>query len=579
MRQLFEELKRRNVFKVGAAYLVIAWVTAQVLQLTFESFATPAWVMKTVLVLLAAGFPLALVLAWGFELTPGGLRREAAADIDRSRFASLKNSFGLMVAVAAAGGLAYFVMTQAWHPESEYIAPGKVRSIVVLPLDNLMNDPDQGYFVEGMHDALITELSKIKALRVISRTSAMHYQGSGKSVPEIARELDVDAVIEGSVLKAGDTVRVTAQLIEARTDRHIWADNFDRKLGDILKLYAEVTREIADHIRVSLTPDEAASLTASGTVDPEVYELYLKGRHLCFKWGPQEMRRGIDLLQYAVSLDPRHAPSHALLASCLVDSAFFEYMLPVEIDSRARTAARVAVQLDEQLAEAHVALGAVRYYLEFNPKAADAEYLKALALNPNSTDALLHISWLYTELGRFDASMGPTLRAVELDPLSTAAVNALGQIHYLSRDFDRAIEEFENALELDPGDPSLNYYVARAFLQKAQFERAIASFRTAVELSKGAPLYLAALGHAYGVAGMTDEAGQILGELEREEDSSPYNLAIVYLGLGRYDQAIEWLERAYEARNGHLVYLYQGPIFDPLRDDERFISLLKRMGA
>lgn len=574
----FKELQRRNVFRAGLAYVVVAWLIAQVLQLVLDTFAAPDWVMKTVLVLLAAGFPVLLFFAWAFELTPEGLRRETLTDTGKPRDARHTRKFNILIAGAIVVELAYFGLSHDWHRETNLVEPGKIRSIVVLPLENLMNDPEQGYFVEGMHDALITELSKVKALRVISRTSAMRYAGSGKSVPEIGRELDVDAVIEGSVLKAGDTVRVTAQLIDARTDQHIWADNFDRKLGDILALYADVTREIAEHIKVTVTPDEQASLAVSRPVDPEVYELYLKGRHLCGNWGPQEMQQGVAFLQKAADLDPQHAASQAQLAECLVDSAFFEYLLPVEIDERARAAAQAAVRLDDRLAEAHVALGAVSYYLEFNPKSAEKEYLKALELNPNSIDALLHISWLYTELGRFDESMGPTQHAIELDPLSTAAVNALGQIYYLSRDFDRAIQQFGNALELDPSDPSLNYYVASARLQKGQFEQAIAGFKTAVDLSKGAPLYLAALGHAYGVAGMREEATKFLAELQRADYPSPYNLAIVNLGLGNYDQAISLLEQAYEVRTGHLVYVYRGPAFDPLRDDERFQGLLKRMG-
>jgi len=449
---------------------------------------------------------------------------------------------------------------------------------VVLPLENLMGDSAQGYFVEGMHDALISELSKVKALRVISRTSSMHYQGSGKSVPEIARELNVDAVVEGSVLKAGDKVRVTAQLIEARTDRHLWSDTFDRELGDILKLYGDVTRAIVDHIEVTVTPAEQASLTASKAVDPDVYELYLKGRYLCRRWGPREMRQSVDLLQRAIGLDPGHAPSQALLAQCLVDAAFFEYMLPVEIESRARAAALAAVQTDDRLAEAHVALGAVKYYLDYDPKAAEQEYLKALELDPKSTDALLHISWLYAESGRFDEAREPTELAVQLDPLSAVAVNAMGQIYYLSRDYDRAADKFRSALELDRSDPSMNYYLASALLEKGQVDAALASFRSAVDLSNGAPLYLAALGHAYGVTGREAQARKVLAELQRSEYASPYNLAIVHLGLGQEDQAIDWLEQAYETRSGHLVYINRGPVFDPLREDRRFIDLVSRMG-
>jgi adenylate cyclase len=573
----FSELKRRNVYRVAALYIVVSWLSMQAADVFTSVLALPEWTGGLIFLLLVIGFPLALISAWAFELTPEGLRRETDSESDGPHTTGSHKKLDVLLVAVIIVTLAYFGLKHYWQSAPESVAPGEIRSIVVLPLDNLMNDPEQGYLVEGMHEALITELSKIKALHVISRTTAMRYEGSGKPVPEIARELGVDAVVEGSVFRAGNMIRVTAQLIEARNDRHIWADNFDRELTDILALYAEVTREIVHHIRVTVSPDEQASLAISRPVNPAVYELYLKGRHLCGNWSPQEMRRGIDLLQQAVNMDPQDAGSHAQLAQCLQDSAFFGYMRPVEIDSRATAAALTAVQLDDQLAEAHVALGGVNYYLGFDPKSAEREYFRALELNPNSIDALLHISWLFGQAGRFDEALGPTQRAVALDPLSTAVTNAMGQIYYLSRDYDRAIQEFGKALELDRSDPSLHYYLARPFEEKGQYDKAIASYQSATELSDRAPLYLSALGHAYGMAGMHEQALDILEELQQTPSPSPYNLAIIHLGLGDYEKAIDLLEEAYEARNIHLVYLNQGPTFDPLRDNPRFISLMERI--
>jgi len=572
----FLELVRRNVYKVAALYIIVSWLLLQAADVFTSFLPLPEWTSRLIFVLLVIGFPVALIFAWAFELTPEGLRRETGSATDKPHGAGSHKKFDILIISVMAVALVYFGLNHDWQGEPETVTPREIRSIVVLPLDNLMNDPEQGYFVEGMHEALITELSKIKALRVISRTSAMHYKDSGKSVPEIALELGVDGVVEGSVLRAGNMVRVTAQLIEAHSDRHIWADNFDRELNDILALYADVTHEIANHIRVTVTPDEEASLAVSGSVNPEVYQLYLKGRHLCGNWSPGEMQQGIKLLQQAVNLDPQHAPSQAQLALCLVDTVFFDYMMPMEIDSRTRAAALAAVQLDDRLAEAHVALGSVSYYLGFEPRTAEGEFLRALEINPNSIDALLHMSWLLVAAGRFDEAFAPTQHAAELDPLSTSVRNAMGQLYYLNRDFDRAIQGYETALELDRSDPSLHYYLAGPFEQKGQYDRAIALYKSATELSQDAPLYLAALGHAYGVSGMQKEALQILQKLQQAAYPSPYNLAIVHLGLGHYEQAIDWLEKAFEARNSQLVYINQGPRFDPLRDNERFISLLER---
>jgi len=504
---------------------------------------------------------------------------DAVASLHRGGISPTRKVAAAVAGVAAVAliYLVYLGATGALPGTPESVEPGEIRSIVVLPLENLMNDPEQDYFVDGMHEALITELSKIRALRVISRTSASHYRGSGLSVPEIARELDVDAVVEGSVLRAGNVIRVTAQLIEARDDRHIWADNFDRELDDILALYEDVTREIVTQIRVTLTPDEHASLAISRPVDPAVYELYLQGRHLCGNWSPQEMQRGISLLQQAIALDPQHPGSQAQLALCLVDSAFFEYVKPLEIEARARAAATTAVRLDEDSAEAHTALGSVRYYMDFDPKAGEAQYLRALELNPNSVDTLLRVSWLYLEAARFDEALDPTLHAIDLDPLSTTARNALGQLYYLSRDFDRAADEFQTALELDRSDPSLHYYLASPFEQQGDYDQAIPLYEEAIDLSDRAPLYLSALAHAYAGAGREMEARQILDELEQASDPSPYHLAIVHLGLGEHERAIDLLEQAYDRRSGHLLYIKSGPRFDPLRANQRFVRLQRRI--
>ncbi len=573
----FAELKKRNVYRVAAFYVIVSWLVLQAADVFTSFLPLPEWTSTLIFLLLVIGFPVALVFAWAFELTPEGLRRETDSAKDKSHnTGSRKKSDALIIAVIVVI-LAYVGLTHDWRGELETVQPGEIRSIVVLPLTNLMNDPEQGYFVEGMHEALITELSKIKALRVISRTTAMHYKDSGKSIPEIARELGVDAVVEGSVLRAGNVVRVTAQLIDARSDRHIWADNFDRELNDILALYADVTREIVNHIRVTVTPDEQADLAISRPVDPEVYDLYLKGHYLCNNWSPQEMQQGIKLLQRAINLDSEHAPSHAQLAKCIVDSVFFDYIRLEEFISLAKAAARKSVQLDDRLADAHVALASVIYYMEFEREAAEAEYLRALELNPNNIDLLMHVSWFYAQSGRHNEALEVNLRAVELDPLSMAVLISLGQVYYLNRNFNQAIQEFEQALLLDRNDPSAHYYLALPLEQKGEYERAITLFQSAIELSNKAPLYLSALGHAYGVAGMREEALQILEELQQAAYPSPYNLAIVHLGLGDHEQAIDWLEKAYEARNSHLVYINRGPKFDPLRENERFKSLLERI--
>ncbi len=573
----FAELKRRNVYRVAALYVIVSWLILQTIDVLTPFLPLPEWTGRLIFVLLVIGFPIALIFAWAFELTPEGVKRERDTTADEQGVARQRKKIDFLILGLLVGALAYFAWQHDWRDEPDALAAGEIRSIVVLPFENLMIDPEQAFFVAGIQEALITELSKIGALRVISRTSAAHFKDSGKLVPEIGRELGVEAVVEGSVLKVGDVVRITVQLIEAETDRHLWAENFDRQLSDILALYSEVTHEIAHQIRLTLTADEIAGIAASRPVDPQAYELYLKGRYLCENWSPEEIEQGIRLLQDAVSLEPQNAPAQAQLALCLQYNAFFGYVGQGDVYSRSRAAAVLAVQLDDQLAEAHVALAGVLYYLEFNPKAASKALDRALQLNPASVKGLLHSSWLLGESGRFEEAFERNRRALSLDPLSTVVNHAMGQLYYLNRDYAHATVEYEKALTLDRSDPSLSHFLALAHEQLGQFPEAIALHKEAIELSNGHSLYRAALGFSYGAAGMREEAREILAELRQDPPAAPFDIAIVYLGLDDHEQAIDWLAKSYEARDSQLIYANRGPRFDPLRNEPRFIRLLNRI--
>jgi TolB-like protein/Tfp pilus assembly protein PilF len=431
-----EELKRRNVFRVAIAYVIIAWLLLQVGDTLAPALHLPELVNTALAFFLILGFPVAIFLAWAYELTPEGLKREHEIDRSRSITHVTGRKLDFIIIGAMALALLYFVVTHDWRGEQQTVAPGEITSIVVLPLDNLMHDPQQNYFVDGMHDALITELSKIQALKVISRTSAMRYRNTEKLAPEIALELGVDAIVEGSVLRAGNTVRVTAQLIEASSDRHLWADNYDRELSDILALHSDLARSIVEEIRVAVTPEEELRIASSRSVNPEVYELYLKGHYLCgSNWTPNEMDSAIRYLQQATEKDPDYAPAHAELASCFADASFFEYLPPLEVHAKAKAAAIRAVEIDNRLAEAHTALGSVSYQFD-------------LELNPNSSRTLVYYAWMLGETGRFEEAMMPARRAQKLDPLSAPANVAVAEIHYLSRNYEAAIKEYSKNLEL-----------------------------------------------------------------------------------------------------------------------------------
>ena len=574
----FAELKRRNVYRVAAIYFIVGWVVLQVVDLFMSFMPLPEWTSRLVFVLLAAGFPIALVLAWAIELTVAGIKLEKA---EKGTASAQRSRADLLIYGAVGIVLVIWVWNlDGWHRSAEGEVT-EIRSLVVLPLENLMNDPEQAYFVAGMHEALITELSKIEALRVISRTSAMTYLNSGKTVPEIGRELGVDAVLEGSVLRAGNTVRITAQLIEAKSDKHLWADNFDRELTDILALYADVTREIVAQIRIELTPEDAARLAAPRTVDADAYELYLKGRYFCHQWGPQEMLQGVDLMRQAITVDPDNAFAQSGLALCLQYATFFGYLLPGEIMEEANRAAERAIELDRDLADAWVAFAGVRYYLNFDMAAAEMAVERALVLNPSHLDSLVHYSWQLGEAGRFDAALELARKAIDLDPLSAGVRSTAAQAYYLHGDFANAMVEYREMLDLSPADPSLHFYMAWVREQTGDYEKAIALHGRAIELSDRAPLFVSGLGYAYGLAGRKSEAQVILDELverEAEGHAEPYHVAIVHVGIGNDEQAIDWLEKAFAARNSHMLYIKQGAQFDPLRGKPRFETLIRRMG-
>jgi len=560
--------------------VIVSWLVLQVADVFMSFLPLPDWTANLIFLLLVLGFPVAMVFAWAFELTPDGLKLDKPADSEQqsnvSHNTGSRKKLDFIIFSTMAVALAYFAFTHDWQGDKETIVPGEIRSIVVLPLENLMNDPEQAYFVDGLHEALITELSRVSALRVISRTSALAFRDSGKAIPEIARQLGVDAVVEGSVLRAGDKIRVTVQLIDGSTDQHLWADNFDRELTDILALYADVTRKIVDQISITLTPQDQARLKVTNPVNPRAYELILKGRYLCSKWSPQAMDQGIELMQQAVILDPQYAPAYSGLASCLQNSAFFGYTGTLTVLPRARSAALRATELDENLADAHVVLGSILYYMEYKPDAAEKALNRALELEPDNLGGLIYLSWLLAETGRFEEAMVPVQHAIQIDPLSKASHHALGELYYLQRDYERAIKAYEMAREVDQDDPSQHQYIGWAYQQMGQYEQAIEQHRQAVVLSHRHPLYLSDLGYALGMAGQREEALRILAEINQADGATPYHLAVVHLGLGNIGQTLEALEKASSLREGYLVYIIAGPRFDPLRDEQRFKNILKK---
>lgn len=452
-----------------------------------------------------------------------------------------------------------------------------IRSIAVLPLENLSHDPEQEYFADGMTDALITDLAQIGSLKVISRTSVMRYKSTRKPLPEIAKELNVDGIVEGVVVQSNERVRVDAQLIEANTDRHFWARSYERSLGDVVALQSEIARAIANEIQVKLTPEEQARLLRTRPVDPQTYELYLRGLYFLGKRGYSDdtVRKSIDYFQQAIQRDPNYAPAYAGMAGVYIVRGDLS---PKEKFPKARAMAEKALQLDEDLAEAHVVLTGPLALYDWDWAGAEKEFQRAIALNPNCATAYhAHAQWLKA-LGRKDWTAENT-RAHELDPLS----GFLGPDYYFaSGQYDLAIEAFRKRLEIDPNSAGAYLGLGRAYERKGMYQEAIAQIQKGVSLSGGNPGSLASLGYTYALSGKRVEARKILkqlAQLSKRRYVSPYSIAMVYVGLGEKDLAFDWLEKALADRSGELVTsLRVDERMDTIRSDSRYAELLRRMG-
>jgi TolB-like protein/DNA-binding winged helix-turn-helix (wHTH) protein/Flp pilus assembly protein TadD len=456
-----------------------------------------------------------------------------------------------------------------------------IRSLAVLPLENLSGDAAQSYFSDGMTDELITDLAQISALRVISRTSVMTYKGAHKTLPQIARELNVDAVVEGTVLRAGDQVRITAQLIDASTDKHIWSQSYEGDLRDTLALQDQVARAIAEQIQINLTPREQAALKSVRVVNPESYESYLKGRYFWNKRTADGLRVALAYFNQAAEEDPNYAPAYSGLADTYALLGDWQYavMTPKEAYPKAKTAALKALELDSSLGEAHNSLAFVLDGFDWNLDAGGKEFRRAIELNPGYATAHHWYAGHLALLGQYDEAIVEMKKAESLDPLSLIINSDLAELLVLAHSYDEAIAQSRKTIEMDPNFAMAHNQLAQAYLQKHMYDRAIAELQKAVQLSGGSPTCIANLARAYALSGKRNEAIKLLNDLKSSStarNSHASEVAAIYASLGDKDEAMNWLERGYAERFNPGVLIRPG--FDPLRTDPRFQDLMHRVG-
>jgi TolB-like protein/DNA-binding winged helix-turn-helix (wHTH) protein/Flp pilus assembly protein TadD len=517
-------------------------------------------------------------VAGELSATDPGVIQEAALAVTPIRGRGLTRGVIFPVALVVIVSLAVFSL---WQFRSSGRSSSGIRSLAVLPLENLSGDASQNYFADGMTDELITDLAQISALRVISRTSVMVYKGARKPLPEIARELKVDAVVEGTVLRSGDQVRITAQLIEANSDKHLWSQSYEGELRDTLALQNRVASAIADQIRINLTPQEQAALKTVKVVVPEAYESYLKGRYFWNKRTADGLKVALAYFKQAVDEDPKYAQAYSGLADTYALLGDWQYavMTPKEAFPNAKAAAIKALELDGSLGEAHNSLAFVLDGFDWNLDAGGKEFQRATALSPGYATAHHWYAWHLSLLGRFDEALVEMRKAESLDPLSLIINADLAELLSLAHSYDESIRQSKKTIEMDPNFALAHNQLGQAYLQKHMDEEAVAELQKAVRLSGDSPTCVANLARAYIASGKRSEAKKLLADLKNRSNpgySYAAEIAMIYAALGDRDQAMTWLEKGFNERFNPGVLLRQG--FDPLRSDPRFENLVHRIG-
>ena len=483
------------------------------------------------------------------------------------------------VSIAGVALLALLAAT-SWFYRGAGRGGEKIDSLAVLPFVNSSADPNTEYLSDGITESLINSLSQLPNLKVMSRDSVFHYKGKDTDAQTVGRELGVRAIFKGRVTQRGDTLNISAELINARDNSHIWGQQYDRKLADMVALREEIAREMASALRVRLTGAEERRLTKSYTTNPEAYQNYLKGRYWLNKSTEEGFNKGVEYFRQAIAKDPTYALAYSGLSDAYSSLADFGVVPAKEGYLRAKDAALKALELDDTLAEAHSALALIKSSNDWDWSGADKEVRRAIELNPSYVDAHRLLAVVLWQTGRLDEAIAETKRTLELDPLSLDNNVTLGQEYFLARQYDQAIEQEGKVLELDPSFILAYYFRGVSYLKKSMYKEGMVEFKKGVEISPDDILALTGLGYGYGVTGKRVEAQKVLdklNELSKQKYVSAIFMAKIYAGLADKERAFVWLEKAYEDRSIVSVgFIKTNPMFDPLRSDPRFVDLLCR---
>jgi len=595
-RNFFSELKRRNVYKVAVAYAVVAWLLIQAASIFLPAFDAPPWVMKIFIIVIIFGFPVALIFSWAFEITPEGIKLES--EIEPSK--SIKRRTGrkivavtIALAVVAAGLFVYQLVLQrstitfrpvtqpearpGFQSEAATVAPNK--SIAVLPFVNVSADKNDEYLSDGMTEELLNALTKVKSLRVPGRSSSFAFKGKNDEdiFRKVGEQLHVNAVLEGSVRKAGNKLRITAQLINVTDGFHLWSETYDRDMKDILAVQGDVAQRVVQALQVQLGVDEARALAKKPTENPEAHRLYLLGRYHFAKFTRAGWTNAIHYFEQALQVDPNFALAYCGLADTY-GWAGGQTMAGREAWAKEMEFAQKALALDPNLAEAHLSMGTALYSV-LGPYASEKELDRAVELNPNLPLIYDQYGWTFSEMGRFNEAIAAEKKALELDPLSTFLNTDLAFFLYWARRYEEATTQIRKTLELDPNNAFAHSILGWCLIGKGNKAEARAEFQKATSLDD-LPWYISSLGYACAAKGDRAKAEQILQDLEelsKQRYVSPANRAAVYLGLGENEKALDWLEKAYEDRDPIFWWIDGDQLYDSVRNEPRFQALVQKI--
>ena len=580
MKPLLAELKRRNVYKVAVAYAVVAWLLIQAASILFPTFDAPGWVMKVVVVVIAIGFPLALIMAWAFELTPQGIKRTEEVPREQSiaRSTGRKLDFAIITVLTLAVGLLLF---DRFRSKPQTHESGKTaKSIAVLPFENASNDPNAEYLSEGISEALINSLTEVQQLRVIARSTAFHYKGTDVDPRRVGQELQVAAVLTGKVRQMQDALSVQVDLVDATTGAQLWGEGYDRKISDVIAVKQAIAQEVTEKLKLKLSGEEQRRLVKRDTTNAEAYQSYLRGRYFWNKRTPDGIKQALAQFQQAIARDPNFALGYSGLADAYLLLEQYVGVPWSEVMPKARAAADRALQIDDSLAEAHTS-SAVTYQFNWQWTEVEQEFRRAIALNPNYPTAHHWFSLYFNVKGQLDDALREIKRAQELDPLSPIISANVAIVLIRKNEIDAAIEECQRIIEFDPNHPSGYDWLGQAYFKQGRLAEAIVQREKAVELSHRSSPQLSLLACLYAITGRRTEAVGILNELEdryRRHEAIGQHLAAIYYGLGDEDQGYAWLEKDFEQHSAELPFMLTRPQFEHLRRNPRVADLVRRMG-